>query len=457
MQRHAAQLVAKRGYAVLPSSRSPLVVNIKRAQPAAAAAAPKAVSKAGGVTVATLDLPGPSSSVAVVLKAGSRFEPKDAPGVSHFLKDYTFKDTAEGTALRQAREAELMGNYPYAALTREYIVVGTDFLRDNLVDVVPNLLSQVLANLMVRHQFADVAADVAAETQAALADPATVVADALHRTAFRGGLGNSLFAAPESAKKITRTKVLEYLAKTAGPENLAVVGAGVDHEDLVSLVDAVLRGADLGSGAPAQAASSYHGGEARIEAPGPSRYVVATEGVPFGTADHAAALVLKGILGSGAPRVKYAVPSGSAAAPFAKLSGKGVTVEAVSASYSDTGLFGISVVADDAAAVRGAVEGAVAAIKAAGKGPSAADLARGKKAAAVELEEQATREGILHMAAQQVIASGSFSSPAELVSKIDAVTADQVAKIVHKITHSRTSVVAYGNIRELPYADELKF
>lgn len=86
------RVAARRGYAVLPSSRSPLMTNISRTQPAAAARAPKNVTKASaGLTVATLDLPGPSSSVAVVLKAGSRYEPKDAPGVSHFLKDYTFR------------------------------------------------------------------------------------------------------------------------------------------------------------------------------------------------------------------------------------------------------------------------------------------------------------------------------------------------------------------------------
>jgi len=88
----ATRLSARRGYAVLPTSRSPLLTSITRPQPPSAPLAPKQVSKSSaGLTVATLDLPGPASSVAVVLRAGSRYEPGDAPGVSHYLKDYAFR------------------------------------------------------------------------------------------------------------------------------------------------------------------------------------------------------------------------------------------------------------------------------------------------------------------------------------------------------------------------------
>lgn len=299
---------------------------------------------------------------------------------------------------------------------------GCVVLLDSSVDVVPNLLSQVLANLFVRHEFSLVADEVAAESQAALADPATVVFDALHRTAFRGGLANSVFASPQYAKKVTRAQVTEYLASVVGPDSLAVVGAGVDHEDLLSLVDAVMRGADLPANPAPKAPSSYHGGETRIEAPGASRYVLATEGLALGSAERPALLVLQGILGSGEARVKY---GNAGAAPFAALSNAGVTVSPVSASYSDAGLFGISVVAKDAKDVKAAVEGAVAALKKAASGVSAQELERGKKAAVTGLE--AGREGVL--AAATEVLSGGFETPAELAQKISGVTAEQVSQV----------------------------
>lgn len=316
--------------------------------------------------------------------------------------------------------------------------------------MVPNLLSQVLANLFVRHEFKDVAAEVAAESAAALADPATASFDALHRAAFRGGLANPVFADPSTSKSITRTKVTEYLSSVLGPDSLAVVGAGVNHDDLVALVDAVLRNADLPTGSAPAAPSTYHGGEVRIAAPGASRYLLATEGVAHSSADYAAALVLKGLLGSGEARVKYSTPSASSGSgsPLAKLSGPGVKVSAFNTSYSDTGLFGIEVVADKASDVKAAVEGAVAALKAAASGVSAADLARAKKAAVVDLESAATREGILHSAATQVLATGTFESPADLAGKIEAVSADQVAKVCFE---TDTCLCFVGKLLELKW------
>ncbi len=94
--------------------------------------------------IATIDTPGPQSSVAVAIKAGSRFEPANAPGVSHYFKNFAFKvslfyseinsqkDTGDGTGLRTTREAEFMGNQLYTAMGREYVIYGADFLRDNL-------------------------------------------------------------------------------------------------------------------------------------------------------------------------------------------------------------------------------------------------------------------------------------------------------------------------------------
>lgn len=47
------------------------------------------VDAAGGVKVATLDNGQPTSTVTVLLKAGSRYEQK--PGVAHVLSNFAFK------------------------------------------------------------------------------------------------------------------------------------------------------------------------------------------------------------------------------------------------------------------------------------------------------------------------------------------------------------------------------
>ena len=78
----------KRGFAQV----SAVSYTRKGEQPAFAPAAIKAISKTqAGVTVATQDKQGPASSVAVFIKAGSRFDSSLKPGVAHLAKRSVFR------------------------------------------------------------------------------------------------------------------------------------------------------------------------------------------------------------------------------------------------------------------------------------------------------------------------------------------------------------------------------
>lgn len=72
--------------------KDPFTINIKKDQVGEAPVIVKTTSKASnGITLATVDTAAPQSGVAVVLKAGSRFESLDAPGVAHLLKTSTLR------------------------------------------------------------------------------------------------------------------------------------------------------------------------------------------------------------------------------------------------------------------------------------------------------------------------------------------------------------------------------
>jgi len=277
--------------------------------------------------------------------------------------------------------------------------------------------------LYQRHEFEDVQHQVVKESSAA--DVNSQVFDALHRIAFRGGLANSLHANPALAKTVKRTD-LEAFAKsiTSSGANMAIVATGVNHADLEGLVDALLGKVQTGSGSPATDSSQYRGGEVRIDATGPSHFIVAGEGVGFTSADYPAALVLKGMLGSGLhPAVKW----GQANVPTGKAGGSGVKVGAFNLSYSDTGLFGVHAIGS-ASGIKSAVEKAIGSLKAASSSVSAADLERGKKAALVAIESHG-HDGNIAQLAQQALATGNVLSFGEFGSKISAVTADQVSKV----------------------------
>jgi len=74
------------------------------------------VDAASGFKVAAVDNGQPSSSVTVLLKAGSRHQSK--PGVAHALSNFAFKSTGKRSALGTVREAELYEGVLSSSLPR---------------------------------------------------------------------------------------------------------------------------------------------------------------------------------------------------------------------------------------------------------------------------------------------------------------------------------------------------
>ena len=98
---------------------------------------------AAGVKIASRDLPGPTTHLAVVAKAGTRYEV--LPGFSDGLEKFAFKNTERRTALRIVRETELLGGELSAHHSRENLVLSTKFLRDDL-PYFAELLAEVTAH-----------------------------------------------------------------------------------------------------------------------------------------------------------------------------------------------------------------------------------------------------------------------------------------------------------------------
>ena len=96
-----------------------------------------------GVKFASRDLPGPTTHLAVVAKAGSRFEPM--PGYADALEKFAYKCTGRRTALRITREAELMGSELSSYHSRENLVLSAKFMRPDLPYFV-ELLGEIISS-----------------------------------------------------------------------------------------------------------------------------------------------------------------------------------------------------------------------------------------------------------------------------------------------------------------------
>ena len=95
-----------------------------------------------GVKFASRDLPGPTTHLAVVAKAGTRYEP--LPGFSDGLEKFAFKNTFRRSSLRITRESELLGGELNATHSRENLILSAKFLKEDL-PYFTELLGEVVA------------------------------------------------------------------------------------------------------------------------------------------------------------------------------------------------------------------------------------------------------------------------------------------------------------------------
>lgn len=232
---------------------------------------------------------------------------------------------------------------------------------------------------------------IESESTNASSNPATQAIELAHALAFRSGLGSSLFASQHST--VTAEDIKSFAASAFSKGNVAVLGTGIDQVVLSKLVEKAFASASSAP-APSNSASTYFGGETRLEAHGGPQTVFIGYGVT-GPSDPAIA-ALSAYL-SPEPSLKWS----KGLSPLAQLP-EGTSIQSVYLPYSDATLFGLLVQGTTTAGVKEAGKLAVQALKAANS-VKAEDLkkavAKAKFAAASAIDG---REGIVNVLGPKV-------------------------------------------------------
>ncbi|PPQ69968.1 hypothetical protein CVT24_003672 [Panaeolus cyanescens] len=392
-----------------------------------------------GVKVAAVDNNQPTASVTVLVKAGTRFQPK--VGVANALKNFAFKSTSKRTTIGTVRESELYGGVLSSSLGREHLALTAEFLPADAPFFVDLLTSYVTSAKFTRHEFEEyVTPLVHAETEAAIQDPATRAINAAHALAFRSGLGQPLFASEHSSVSVEDVKAFASQAFSKG--NVAVVGTGIDQATLASLVEKGFASA-AASSPLSSPATQYFGGETRIDAHGAQTVFIGfgSAGAPSSELSALAAHL------STNSSVKWS----QGLSPLASIPG----VQTVYLPYSDASLFGLLVQGPTAAAVKESAKAAVAALKSASQNIQAdslqAAIAKAKFSAASAVE---TREGLVAAIGPK---ANIFST--DLKHKLNVfykkVDAAGLSKAASSLFAAKPTYVVVGDAAALPYADEL--
>ncbi|KAF5376695.1 hypothetical protein D9615_007864 [Tricholomella constricta] len=402
------------------------------------------VADSAGLKVAAVDRNQPTSAVTILVKAGSRFESK--PGVANALKNFAFKSTAKRSALGTVRESELYGGVLSASLGREHLALTAEFLRGDEQFFVDVLSSFLTSAKYTRHEFEEYVTPLIESDAASLAaDPATYALEVAHAVAFRSGLGASLFGPSHSS--ITAEDIKSYAKSAFTKGNIAVLGSGIDQSVLAQLVEKSL-GSTPASAAASTSASSYFGGENRVEAHGGPQTVF----IGFG-ATGAPSAELAALAAHISPQASIKWSQGIS--PIASSVPHGTSVQSVYLPYSDATLVGLLVQGATSADVKQAGKAAVEVLKKAAAGISAEELkkavAKAKFSAASALE---SRDGLMSVLGSQVLAGAPSTLEASL-APFDKISASAFTKAAAALVKGKPTYVAVGDVTSLPYADEL--
>jgi len=404
-----------------------------------------------GIQVASYDNGGAISKVAVAIKAGSRYEASTQLGLSHFMKNAAFITNGGRSNLRTVRETQQNGATLECTNSRELVSRNCSFMRNRLPEMMENIAPSIASAEFRSWEMGDVKAHCANDI--ATLDATAVNLELLHKTAFRGGLGNSVYCDKLKIGGYGSADLQQFASERNVGSGISVVGSNVDHGELVRYAKDLLGG--LPAGTTSDAGQKYHGGELHTTTANGFCYAsLVGAGAGLSSADLPVFAVLQSLLGAGTS-IKWGsntVSSRLNKATAGVADGPSM-VTSLNVSYSDAGLFGVHAVASpsDIGAI---LQASINEIKGL-TNVTSEDVEGAKtraKAAALMLAEGS--DEVVDDLLKQVALTGKYASSATLIKMIDAVTVEQVVEASKQLLVNPTLAVT-GDSSGTPYLDEL--
>jgi predicted Zn-dependent peptidase len=192
-----------------------------------------------GIRVITQRLPEQrSAAVGAWIACGSRHEPAELSGATHFLEHLLFKGTASRSALRIAQDFDAVGGDLNAFTTKEFTCVHARVLPEDAAMAV-----DTIGDMLVRARLDP--ADVESERNVVLEEismhedsPDDLVYDVFHRALWDGhALGRPVEGTARTVGEMDRDRIASFLSGYYVPAGIVVSAAGdVEHDRIVDLV-----------------------------------------------------------------------------------------------------------------------------------------------------------------------------------------------------------------------------
>jgi predicted Zn-dependent peptidase len=283
-----------------------------------------------------------SVAVGIWVKTGSRDEPDEKAGITHFLEHMLFKGTKNRSAYDIALSMESVGGYMNAFTSNEYTCYYTRSLDSEL-----NQALDVLTDMVKNSEFPEPEIEkekkvVVEEMKMYRDSPEDYLFEEFSGKIFAGHpLGRPIIGYEETVNAFARNDLFEYVENRYQPWNILVSVAGnVRHEQVVELVEQYLGDSQsMKKQNTEQEMSSYSPHKEVITKPiEQTHMIIGRRGLNFDHEDKYILLLANTVLGGGMSsrlhqnvREKY---------------GYCYSIGTFNQSYIDSGLFGVYIGTD---------------------------------------------------------------------------------------------------------------
>ncbi len=178
-----------------------------------------------------------SVSVGIWIRTGSRAEPAELNGISHFIEHMVFKGTARRTAEQIAQSVDSVGGMLDAFTSKEMVCFNAKVMDEHLL-----IAFDVLSDLVRRPLFAE--DDIAKEKQVVLEElkmdqdnPDYLVHELFTQEFWRGhSLGKPILGTQDTVKAFSRDAIFDCYRRWFAPNNIVITAAGhVEHHQILDL------------------------------------------------------------------------------------------------------------------------------------------------------------------------------------------------------------------------------
>jgi predicted Zn-dependent peptidase len=385
-----------------------------------------------------------STSVGIWVRTGSRREPAERNGISHFIEHMVFKGTARRSCEEIARTIDSVGGMLDAFTTKEMVCFNAKVLDEHLPLAFDVISDMVLDPLFPEMEIEREKSVVLEEIKMDEDTPEALVNEAFLQNVWEGhALGRPILGTRETVANFEKERVFDWFRRCYVPNEIVVSAAGnVEHERLVELAAAAF-------GPLESAPNGYHEAPPEPRAPLVVRQKPALEqahvclGVPaFSVSDRRrfASALLNTILGAGmSSRLFQNIRErqGLAYAVFSEMT-----------HYHDTGLLTVYA-GTGGEKLEGLVRSVMDEFRRLKEEPVPdEELTRAKEqlkgSMTLSLESTGSRMG---NRARQEMYFGRFYSLEEIFASIDAVSSEELQRVAGELfTPERIALAALGQL-----------